>query len=306
MILNLDKSFAPTIMACIDFEMIKFGGGELHIKINPASIPNDTDEVCISNRIQNSDDIMEILIAKDALERLGYDDIELIIPYVPYARQDRYEIPGESFTLKVFANIINNVGFSKVTMVDAHSDVTPALIDRSSNVKNHEFVLKAIRAIMNEAERIPDNVDEYIRCGQFALISPDAGANKKINGVHSYIDKMTRGIMNPTEFSVPLIKCDKRRNMADGSLGGFEVLANDLKGKTCIIVDDICSRGGTFMGLAGALKEKNAGDIYLVVTHWENSADEEKMKAAGIKKVIKSDSMNDYSSNFIMNLKLEL
>lgn len=295
MILNLDENFKPTLEASIKFEMLRFGGGELHIKIDTGRIPSKED-VSMSNRIQNSDDIMEILIAKDALERAGHHVTTLITPYIPYARQDRYEIDGESFTLKVFANLLNSANFDKVIMLDAHSEVTPALINNSHNIKNHEYALEAIKNIVQLQST---HINTEIRQGNFALISPDSGANKKINGLYSYIERYTN---NGTPFELPLIKCDKRRNMSDGTLGGFEVMTNDLEGRTCIIVDDICSRGGTFMGLAGALKEKNAGDIYLVVTHWENTADIEKLKAAGLKGVYKTNSMNDVENDFITNI----
>ncbi|MEL2361112.1 phosphoribosyltransferase family protein, partial [Klebsiella pneumoniae] len=85
-----------------------------------------------------------------------------------------------------------------------------------------------------------------------------------------------------------LIKCDKKRNMGDGQLSGFEVFTDSLENKTCIIVDDICSRGGTFMGIAKALKDKGAKDIYLIVSHWENVADEDALQDMGIVGVYKT------------------
>ncbi len=63
------------------------------------------------------------------------------------------------------------------------------------------------------------------------------------------------------------VKCEKHRNTSTGQLSGFEAYCDDLKGQPCIIVDDICDGGGTFLGIAEELKKKNAGDLYLVVSH---------------------------------------
>lgn len=90
--LNLSNNFSPTEYESLEFEYFKFNGGEQHIKIKPFSC----EKVIITNRIMNSDDIIKILIAKDALKRYGIKSIELIIPYLPYARQDRQCVIGES------------------------------------------------------------------------------------------------------------------------------------------------------------------------------------------------------------------
>jgi len=296
--LNLDSMFVPTSTTEIEFEMIKFPGGELHIKLNKCIDYNTVEKVVITNRIKDGDDIMKILIAKNALEQYGIKVFDLIIPYIPYARQDRAEIEGESFTLKVFANLINAANFNKVIVFDAHSDVAPALINNCSNVKNHEYVFSCLRNIVYSAYRggfIAQ--DKFIKSGEIVLISPDSGANKKINKLQTYIQERV-GIES---CLLQVVKCDKKRNMSDGTLSGFEVMTENLDGKICVIIDDICSRGGTFMGLTSELKKKNAGDIYLIVSHYENSADEQKLKDAGITKVYKTNSMNDHKSNLIIN-----
>ena len=250
------------------------------------------------------------------MHRAGIKKFDLIIPYVPYARQDRTEIDGESFTLKVFADLINSAKFDKVIVFDSHSDVAPALINNCKNTKNHEYVLSAFRKIIslnpetviqysNDDVTSHVSINNTIRVGNYALVAPDSGDNKKINKLHESLNIDTHNtLLFNLPFNLPIIKCYKRRNFNDGSLGGFDVMCDDLQGKICIIVDDICSRGGTFMGLAKELKAKNAGDIYLIVSHYENSADEEQLKAAGIKGVYKTNSMNDYSSDFVKNSQL--
>lgn len=242
--LNLDRTFIPTSFQEIEFEMIQFSGGEMHIKLNNKIQYSLIDNVIITNRFKNADDIMKVLIAKDALERKGIKNFDLFLPYIPYARQDRQCHEGESFTLKVFANIINLAKFDSIIVFDSHSNVAPALLNNSVNITNDFFVKETYSDIIKF-----DNKD-------ILLVSPDSGANHKSNELFTNL-KLFKDI----------VKCDKKRSILDGKLSGFEVFADDLKGNPCLIVDDICDGGGTFLGLAEKLKEKNAGNIYLFVSH---------------------------------------
>lgn len=97
--------------------------------------------------------------------------------------------------------------------------------------------------------------DAFANHEDFHLVCPDSGANKKMKDLQ-------KGIMHDS-----LIKCDKTRDTQTGEISGFEVYANDLEGKPCLIIDDICDGGGTFIGLAKELKKKNAGKLYLAVSH---------------------------------------
>lgn len=236
--LNIDGMFVPTPQPEIGFEMIQFSGGETHIKLNNNIDYSKIEKVVITNRFKSGDDIVKVLIAKDALQRKGVKNFDLVMPYVPYARQDRKCYEGESFTLKVFANILNSANFDTVHVFDAHSDVAPALINNCINHDNKQFVEMAL----SDFEEMP------------ILISPDAGSNKKANKL-------------AIDLGLELVKCDKVRDTKTGGLSGFEVFSNNLKGKNCLIVDDICDGGGTFLGLAKEIKKKGAEKIYLFVTH---------------------------------------
>ncbi|MEZ4933480.1 MAG: phosphoribosyltransferase family protein [Saprospiraceae bacterium] len=87
------------------------------------------------------------------------------------------------------------------------------------------------------------------------LVAPDAGAAKKLHSLAQQI--------NISE----IISCEKTRDVSNGKLSGFKVHATDLKNKTCLIIDDICDGGNTFIGIAKELKNKNAGFIYLAISH---------------------------------------
>ena len=231
---------------------------------------------------------MLFLLCVDALCRRGMDPskIHAVIPYIPYARQDRMCDSGESFSLKVFSSLVNSLGLGKVTMVDAHSDVAPALIENSVNLSNSIYVKQALEDIGDP--------------GGVLIVSPDSGANKK---VHKLVKDLGTGNT--------VIACDKVRDPTTGKLSGFRVFADDLGGKSCLIVDDICDGGRTFIGVAQELRRKNAGKLYLFVTHGIFSAGHIELRMA-FEKVYCTDSFSTIDNadilgvkQFLINLELE-
>jgi ribose-phosphate pyrophosphokinase len=238
MILNLDPKFKPfTTEEEIIFQNFTFSGGEPHIKIDPNFDVNQ--KITITHRLNSFNDLGLLCIAVDALRRMDVKDIELFIPYFPAARQDRVMIKGEPLSVKVYADIINSMQFNKVYVFDAHSEVTAALINNCDVIPNHIFIEMVIKAIGNNVK----------------LISPDGGALKKIYKVSEFLG------------GVEVVECSKSRDVKTGRLSGFKVYNDDLQGADCLIVDDICDGGGTFVGLAEELKNKNAGKLYLAVSH---------------------------------------
>lgn len=236
--LNLNPSFTPLgENNLIEYKSFLFAGGEPHIKIS-----NNFDvaaPVTITQRINSFNDLGMICITVDALRRIGVKEIELFIPYFPAARQDRVMIPGEPLSVKVYADIINAMALASVTVFDPHSEVTPALLNNCITVSNHEFIKQVIAKIGAEVK----------------LISPDGGALKKIYKVSEFLG------------GAEVVECSKSRDVKTGKLSGFKAYAEDLAGADCLIVDDICDGGGTFIGLAEALKAKNAGKLYLAISH---------------------------------------
>ncbi|WP_407556639.1 ribose-phosphate diphosphokinase [Winogradskyella sp. 4-2091] len=238
MILNLDTSFQPLGKDnTIQFNSFTFSGGEPHIKI--LSDLNEVTEVTVTTRIQSFNDLGLLLIAVDALRRMDVKTMHLFLPYMPAARQDRVMIPGEALSVKVYAEVINSLNFESVSVFDPHSEVTAAVLNNCKVITNHTFIQQVIRGINSEV----------------LLISPDGGALKKIYKVSEFLG------------GFPVVECSKKRNVTNGKLEGFKVYEDDLEGKACLIVDDICDGGGTFMGLAEELKRKNAGKLYLAISH---------------------------------------
>ncbi len=272
MILNLDKNFKPLDDEEIQFESFTFSGGEPHIKVN--SDFDMSKSVTITHRLNSFNDLGLLCLAVDALQRMEAKLGTLIIPYFPSARQDRVMIKGEPLSVKVYADIINSLKFKKVIVFDAHSEVTPAVLNNCNHVTNHIFIEKVVQEIGSSV----------------SLISPDGGALKKIYKVSEFWG------------GIEVVECSKVRDVKTGKLTGFTVYADNLHGKDCLIVDDICDGGGTFIGLAEELKNKNAGKLYLVVSHGIFSKGFEALKC--FERIFTTDSFKNMENNCLTQIKL--
>ena len=233
------NDYNPTFYERIQFESFHFKGGEPHIRITE-NLQN-LDLLYISLRFKTAGELIELMLAVDAIRRLRSDlKLHLIIPYFPGARQDRVMNQGEPLTVKVIANLVNSLGFTKVYIVDPHSNVTEALINNLVVLNNYSLV---------------SQVRNYLNNDDLYLVSPDAGSNKKIYSLAKelIIDK--------------LIFCDKHRDVKTNEILSYSVNTSFPNGIDCLIVDDICDGGRTFINLSKALKEKGASKVYLVVTH---------------------------------------
>lgn len=258
--LHLDSDFTP-FGKSIAFEAFTFNGGEPHIKIKETlkqtedsifSTTKPNEKILITTRIHSFNDLGFLLVATDALRRMGITKINLFLPYFPGARQDRVMVKGEALTVKIYADIINNMDFEQVFILDPHSEVTPALLNRVKVFDNHQL-----------AKQVLGNETNY------CLIAPDGGALKKVYKLAQFLGDLDMPNLEDLAYlpQPSVIECSKSRDVQTGKLSEFKVFADDLQGKTCVIVDDICDGGGTFLGLAKALKAKNAGKLILVITH---------------------------------------
>jgi ribose-phosphate pyrophosphokinase len=247
-------------------ELKRFSGGECHVKF---LVPfSENDAVSINTRLNSSDDIMTLCLAVDALRNMDVNHIEVFIPYIPYARQDRVMVPGEPLSIKVVAGIINALNLNKVIVFDAHSDVSVALLNKCTNVANHEMVKHFIHEL---------------KLTDFTLVSPDIGAYKKV-------DKLAEKMGYTGQIATGI----KVRDLSTGQIIKSDVNTDDLNGKACIVIDDICDGGRTFIELAQALKAKNAGDLYFIASHGIFSYNAiERLKDAGYKAVCSSNSISD-------------
>ena len=179
-------------------------------------------------------------------------NITLILPYIPNARMDRVKNKDEVFTLKYFAEIINILHFNEVYVCDPHSSVSTELLDR----------VKVIDAKEN-IERILGTLQEK----NFLLCYPDEGAAKRYS----------------EQLNVEYVFCIKHRDWRTGKIQRLELTSPEtVKGRNILIVDDICSHGGTFTFTAQALKEAGANEVFLYVTHCENTIEKGSILTDGL------------------------
>lgn len=167
----------------------------------------------------------------------------LELAWLPWARQDRHMVAGDSFALKLFARFLNALNFDKVFVLDPHSDAAAAAIDGCVVIPQESCLLQS--ATLRRA----------IAAGEMMLVAPDAGALKKIHNVAKATGASSWATLT------------KERDVATGKLTGFALVAGEVAGKDLLIVDDLCDAGGTFIGSAQVLREAGARSVSLYVTH---------------------------------------
>lgn len=227
-------------------EIFKFPGGEVNVRFSQEDLKslvtdNVNDHITIVANIRNSDDFMALALTTNIIrdEVIGYIYLEL--PYIPYARQDRICNEGEALSAKVFASLLNSLEFDSVLVADPHSDVAPALINNCM--------------ICPQEAIFYDYFHKYnMHKTDWTIVSPDAGANKKIGKVCKRLGKDT------------FIQADKERNLSTGEIIKT-VVHQPTVPKDVLIVDDICDGGRTFIELAKVLRKKGAENVALYVTH---------------------------------------
>lgn len=248
------------------YEVFKFTSGEIQVTLTEFRTPYS--HIVIKGSILSSDHIMELFQLVSILNRRGIttSNIKLVMPYCAYSRQDRVCNPGEALSMQVFAKMINSLGFGAIETHDNHSDVATALLDNCTNIS---------------VERIINFVDAKYDY----LISPDAGANKKV-------------LKCSQKFKIPMLRADKVRDTKTGEIKETKIYADkrQLKSnKTVLIIDDICAGGRTFKELTKAIKDISPEcEVHLFVTHgfFNNSIEViDSLIASGISKIFTTTSV---------------
>lgn len=208
--------------------------------------------VQIKSRLNNWLDLEIITCAVASLRELGVEEIHLYVPYIMGARSDRkFEEGGNNYLRDVICPVINSLNFKTVTCIDPHSDVLEACVKRFKKESNLKLVPWAI-AYCGVGKSFNDYLNNFI------LLSPDAGASKKIYKLAEQIG-----------YKGDIITCSKDRDI-DGKLTATVVPMGKHwnEEKDAIIIDDICDGGATFINISKQLKANGwKNKIYLIVTH---------------------------------------
>jgi ribose-phosphate pyrophosphokinase len=220
----------------------KFPNGESLISSENLKIKHD-DLNIIKLKFENDEDITHLIFLKGHLDQLRAK-CSLEIAYMPYSRMDRTE--GMTvFTLKHLCKLINSLEFEEVLIYEPHSDVCIALLDRVKVIDMSKLLTEQLLQNINSSKE-----DLYI-------VYPDAGAAKRYGKQIEYEKVLT---------------ASKERDFKTGYIKKLDIIGTtQSKEFKAIIVDDLCSKGGTFILTASKLREIGATEIYLVVTHCEDT-----------------------------------
>lgn len=230
----------------IKYKVSKFPDGQQTIVIkNPETVYHIEGRIIIYSRLNSFLDLEILICATKALRQLTNLNIYFVTGYFLGSRSDRkFEKGGVNYLKEVICPIINSLEFTKVISMDPHSDVLEACIHNYSPENNYNLIQFALDSI-----NTPSN--------ELCLVSPDAGAYKKIFNVAQHFE-----INN-------IISASKVRDLSTGEIVSTELTTIEQDSDTSyVIVDDICDGGRTFIELAKAIKRQRAhAKIYLVVTH---------------------------------------
>lgn len=244
-VLNLTIEENDYTQSDIHYKISCFPDGQRNVTVTEPIGDWIHETVEIRSRMTTFRDLELIICAAQDLYGMGVKTIELYVPYFLGSRSDRkFETGSTNYLKNVICPIINSQNFSKVTVLDAHSDVLEACLNNYEKRSNIGVVRHALIMLDDE----PDNI---------VLVSPDAGALKKVYDVAKSFN-----ITN-------VVTAGKVRNIETGQIVRTEV--PDLSkyvGKRFLIVDDICDGGRTFIELAKAIQEQlPSAKCYLCVTH---------------------------------------
>lgn len=254
----------------IQFKEWTFPGGELGLKLDSDQLNykfGSTPYQTIFARLRSAEDVVRLALLKDALTRFAGVPVRLVMPYVPYARQDRVCDAGESFSLMPFSKLVRSMGFEHVTVFDPHSAVTEAALEPDRIVSQFDII-----------NMFPDLLNRIRSSG--CVVAPDASAAKKLLPVVRMFDG-----------SVSLVAAEKVRDTKTGAIASTKIDAESVRGKDVVMIDDICDGGRTFTELATVLKSHGAGAISLYVTHGLFSRGLQPLFDAGITEIFTTDTI---------------
>lgn len=219
----------------------KFNNGEIQIMIDESVRGKDVFIIQPTSQPAN-DTIMELLIMADAFKRASAKHITAVVPYYGYARQDRKTRGREPITSKLIADLMTVAGITRVVTMDLHAGQIQGFFDIPVD---HLGSASIIAKYLNQKKTETD-------MGDVVVVSPDLGG-------------VTRARDLADRIGAPIAIIEKRRPRP----GVAEVMnvIGDIKGKTCIIIDDIVDTAGSLCGGAKALKNLGAARVYAACAH---------------------------------------
>src|SRR5487761_543032 len=242
-----------------DARLRRFPDGEINVKIEDSMRGHDVFVIQPTCPPVN-ENLMELFIILDALRRASAGRVTAVVPYYGYARKTQ---PREPISAKLIANFITLAGADRLLLLDLHAEAIEGFFDvPTDHLSPHRIVAEYLKTL---------------NLHHITIVAPDAGGGRRAEAVANNLDA-------PIAFGY------KRR----GSDDEVEVIAvsGDVKGRDCVVVEDIITTGGTIAKLATALRSQGASKVLVAATHPVLTGNAvERLKNADLDEVIVTDSV---------------
>lgn len=278
--LNSNRPLAEKIAEHVGVELGKlsvdrFSDGEIQINIEE-SVRGDNVYVIQSTSAPVNDNLMELLIMVDALRRASAKTINVVMPYYGYARQDRKARSREPITAKLVANMLQNSGVDRIIALDLHA----AQIQGFFDIPVDHLMGAPLLAEYFIREGVADDA---------VVVSPDHGGVTRARALAEFLKS-------------PIAIIDKRRPRAN--VAQIMNIIGNVKGKKCIMIDDMIDTAGTITLGAQALIDAGAKEVYASCTHAVLSGPAiERLDKSPIKEVVVTDSIKLPAEKQIKKIK---
>ena len=259
---NSNKPLAESIAKELGKELSSievghFSDGETSVHIGETVRGRDV-FIIQSTSYPVNENLMELLVCIDALRRASAGRITAVIPYFGYARQDRKARPRDPITAKLVADIITSSGADRILTIDLHAPQIQGFFDIPvDHLEGGPILYRYFKKMADD---------------NFVVVSPDVGSVSRARTAASILN-------------VPIAIIDKRRPRANQVQ--IMNIIGDVKGKTCLLVDDMIDTAGTLCEGAKALFDNGAKEIYACCTHAVLSGSAiERINQSPIKKIV--------------------
>ena len=245
-----------------DTRLRRFADGEINVKIEDSMRGHDVFVIQPTSPPVN-DHYMELFIILDALRRASAGRVTAVIPYFGYARKERKTQPREPISAKLMANFITLAGADRLLLFDLHAEAIEGFFDvPTDHLSPHRIFSEYLKSLGLK---------------HLTIVAPDAGGGRRAEAVAN-------------DLGAPIAFGYKRR--PDEQSVEVIAISGDVKGRDCVVVEDIITTGGTVSKLAAALREKGANRVLIAATHAVLSGDAmDRLKKADVEEVIVTDTV---------------